>query len=204
MTHSASEPKEKTEVTYGLDNIIRITLTRFLHTAHTIDSCIDESNPAKIMTTEPIVKGISEMNLRGVKSRVITEITRDNILYCKQLMKMITELRHLEEVTGNFSISDKSIYQAAAVGDFSRPDTTMVSSSATTFQADGLGSDSTTEAIYSTVGAFVAQQQYFFEMLWKKAIPADQRMREIEYGIEREVIETIQGPVFVKQFSYTG
>ena len=30
-------------------------------------------------------------------------------------------------------------------------------------------------------------------MLWKKAIPAEQRMREIEDGIEREVVETVQG-----------
>lgn len=40
--------------------------------------------------------------------------------------------------------------------------------------------------------AFVEQQEYFFEMLWKKAIPAKQRIKEIEENLKREFIETIQ------------
>ena len=142
------------------------------------------------MTTEPIVKGISDMALQGIKSRVITEITRDNILYCKQLMKIITELRHLDEVAGNFSISDKSIYQAAVLGDFSRR---YVSKSiSVTSGSSVLEPHPPTETIYSTMRAFVAHQQYFFDMLWKKAIPAKQRIKEIEEHIKREFIETIQ------------
>ena len=31
-------------------------------------------------------------------------------------------------------------------------------------------------------------------MLWKKAIPAKQRIKEIEEGVKREFIETIQDP----------
>jgi hypothetical protein len=42
------------------------------------------------------------------------------------------------------------------------------------------------------VRAFVEQQEYFFEMLWKKAIPAKQRIKEIEENLKREFIETIQ------------
>jgi signal transduction histidine kinase len=40
----------------------------------------------------------------------------------------------------------------------------------------------------------IEQQQYFFETLWNKAIPAEQRIREIEEGIKPEVIETIREP----------
>ena len=32
-------------------------------------------------------------------------------------------------------------------------------------------------------------------MLWRKAIPAKQRIKEIEEGLKREVIETIQDPI---------
>jgi two-component system, OmpR family, sensor histidine kinase VicK len=35
----------------------------------------------------------------------------------------------------------------------------------------------------------VEQQEYFFEMLWKKAIPAKQRIREIEKNLKRGFIE---------------
>jgi len=182
--------EERTEVIYGFENIIKITLDRFFLTKYMIDSCIDKNNPETIMTVEPIVKAISDMALRGIKSRVITEITRDNILYCKQLMKIITELRHLDEVTGNFSISDRSIYQATVLGDFSRR---YISESASIPSEIGMFEPNpSTETIQSTVTAFVTQQQYFFDMLWKKAIPAKRRIKEIEEDLKREFIETIQ------------
>jgi hypothetical protein len=182
--------EERTEVIYGFENTVKMTLDRFFLTKHTIDSCIDKSNPETIMTVEPIVKAISDLALRGIKSRVITEITRDNILYCKQLMKITTELRHLDEVAGNFSISDKSIYQAAVLGDFSRR---YVSESSSVSSESGvLELNPPAETIYSTMGAFVAHQQYFFDMLWKKAIPAKERIKEIEEDLKREFIETIQ------------
>lgn len=44
----------------------------------------------------------------------------------------------------------------------------------------------------TTRTTFVEQQEYFFEMLWKKAIPAKQRIKEIEENLKREFIETIQ------------
>jgi two-component system, OmpR family, sensor histidine kinase VicK len=102
-----------------MENIINITLNRFSLTKYRIDSCIDKSNPMTIITTEPIVNGIIENNKRGIKSRVITEVTKDNILYCRELMKLSIELRHLDDIKGNFSISDGAMYQATAMGDFS-------------------------------------------------------------------------------------
>ena len=48
------------------------------------------------------------------------------------------------------------------------------------------------QCILSNVHAFVGQQQNIFELMWQKAIPAEQRIREIEFGIKPEVIETIK------------
>lgn len=36
------------------------------------------------------------------------------------------------------------------------------------------------------------QQKYFFDLLWRKAIPARQRIKEIEENLKWEFIETIQ------------
>ena len=113
--------EEKTEVTRGMENIIEFTLTRFSLTKHTIDSCIDKDNPKTIVTHNRIVSAIIHAKNRGIRTRVITEITKENLSYCKELINLTSEVRHLEDVIGNFSISDKSIYQAAAMGDFSRP-----------------------------------------------------------------------------------
>lgn len=46
------------------------------------------------------------------------------------------------------------------------------------------------------------QQEYFFEMLWKKAIPARRRIKEIEQGIDSEFIETISDPEEIQNLGY--
>jgi len=156
------------------------------------------------MIAEPIIKGIIDLNNRGIKSRVITEITKYNISYCKELMKLSIELRHLDDVKGNFSISDGGIYQATALGDFSVP-SNRLDNNQDNFTSkeraedarnvhESKGAEIETESIISNVGGFVSQQQYFFDMLWHKAIPAKQRMKEIEQGLKREFIDTIQDP----------
>jgi two-component system, OmpR family, sensor histidine kinase VicK len=43
---------------------------------------------------------------RGVKLHYVTEITKDNLPYCKQLMVMVDELRHLDGIKGNLYVSE--------------------------------------------------------------------------------------------------
>ena len=125
-----------------------------------------------VIPGHPITMAFREFKPKGIKLRFITEITKDNIPYCQQLMK-ICELRHLDEVKGNFGIVDGLYYSASAKGTDSSPPPLLIA---------------------STIRAFVEQQQYFFDMLWRKAIPAKQRIKEIEEGLKREFIETIQDP----------
>jgi hypothetical protein len=54
------------------------------------------------------------MKKRGVQIRFIAEITKENIPYCKELMKVV-ELRHLDEVKGNFGVGNKRIYHSSAI-----------------------------------------------------------------------------------------
>ena len=178
-----------------MENIIKATLTRFSLTKHTIDSCIDKDNPKTIMTHNQIVSAIIHDKNRGIRSRVITEITKDNLSYCKELIDLKNEVRHLDDVIGNFSISDRSIYQATAMGDFSR----LVLNRP---QVEKLEPTPVTETIYSTMSAFVAQQQYFFDMLWKKAIPAKERIKELEEGIPPEVLEPLREPKEIVETGY--
>jgi hypothetical protein len=49
-------------------------------------------------------------------------------------------------------------------------------------------------SVLSFARAFVDQQQFIFDMLWHKAVPPKQRIKEIEQGLKREFIETIQDP----------
>jgi signal transduction histidine kinase len=48
-----------------------------------------------------------------------------------------------------------------------------------------------TQVFYSNAFEVVKQGQYIFDTFWDKAIPADQRIKEIEEGIEPEIIKNI-------------
>lgn len=170
-------PIEKTEVIYGPDNGIRLALECFARTKERIDSCCDSTMPSVVVTTIPIKNAGSEAIRRGVKSRVITEITKENIEYCKEMMRIGHELRHLDNVKGNFSVGDRD-YTANASQSAMAP---------------------LPQLIHSNVKAVIEQQQYFFETLWNKAIPVEQRIREIEEGIKPEVIETIREPKVIQE-----
>jgi two-component system, OmpR family, sensor histidine kinase VicK len=103
------------------------------------------------------------MKDRGIKLRFITEITKDNIHYCKELMK-VSDLHHLDGVKGNFGIADGRDYGGGG---------------GTSVQEAYVP----TQLIRSNIKPFVEQQQYFFETLWSKAIPAEQKIMEIEEGV---------------------
>jgi hypothetical protein len=48
----------------------------------------------------------------------------------------------------------------------------------------------------------VEQQQYFFETLWNKAIPARQRFKEIEQGAKTEFVETVRDPHQIEELGF--
>jgi len=162
---------EKTEVLCNPDEIVRRTIEQCNSLKFTMDSCTDVNGPSMlVIPNHPVTNACIDVKNRGVKMRFITEITKDNIKYCRQLMK-IAEIRHLDKVKGNFGVGDKRVYHAGATS----------SKSATP-----------SELIVSTVKTIVDQQQYFFDMLWYRAIPAEQRIMEIEEGIEPTKTEMIQ------------
>ena len=168
---TTKDVEEKTEVIYGAQNIIESTLNLCSVARSTLDNCVDSNCPSMhVIPDHPITKANYDMKERGVKIRFITEITKENIHHCRELMNF-AEVRHLDEIKGNFGVLDGRYYRAGA--------------KSTTSSAPPL-------LISSTIRAFVEQQQYFFDMLWRKAIPAKQRMKEIEEGLKRAFIETIQ------------
>jgi hypothetical protein len=44
---------------------------------------------------------LDSITKKGIKYRYITEINQNNIQYCKELTKIIYEIRHLDGVKGN-------------------------------------------------------------------------------------------------------
>ena len=147
------------------------TLLQFLYkTDDKIDACVDYTRPSLAIDIVILKKAFLDAKRRGVKLRYATEITKDNISYCKQMMTMVDELRHLDGIKGNFYISETG-YLAPS-----------------TFHEAGKPAE---QIIYSNVKEIIEHQKYVFETLWSKTIPAEQRIREIEEGIEAEFYEVI-------------
>ncbi len=168
----ASDYGEKTEVIYGEENANKWAVQTLSTVTKSLDLCGDRYGPSIIIASKQILQKYIELHRRGVKQRVITEITKENIIHCKELMKF-QEMRHLDGLKGFLGIADGRVLTSTAFG---------------------LEGKILPHIVASTVRLLVEQQQYFFETLWSKAIPAEQRIREIEEGIKPEVIETIREP----------
>ena len=170
-TNTPTTDSEKTQVLHGFEKTTE-AIIRFLYSAEdSMNICADYTWPSVAMGVEVFKKGLYELKKRNVKSRFVTDITKDNIKYCKELMQ-ISELRHLDGVKGNFAISEKG-YMASATMQEAAP---------------------LQQLIYSNVRSILDQQQYVFETLWSKAKPAEQKIREIEEGIDLGETEIIQSP----------
>jgi two-component system, OmpR family, sensor histidine kinase VicK len=105
---------------------------------------------------------------RGAKIRFVTEITKHNIQYCKELRTIVDEFRHLDNLKGSIAVNDFEF-----LGSTTWRETQLL-----------------TPVTYSNEKEVVEQQRYIFDTFWKKAISFDQRIMEIEEGIIPKVIET--------------
>ena len=161
---------ERTDIIYGVENIIDFAIQSLLLVQYTFDVCTDSNGPSVILSSEKIKNAYYGLRKKGVKIRCVSDITDYNLSYCKQVMEF-AELRHLDGVKGGFGISDGTTYAATSVN---------------------IGEKPITQLIYSNVKALVEQQQYMFDTLWNKGIPAKQRIKEIEENLKREFIETIR------------
>ncbi len=105
---------EKTEIAYGIENTIKMTIKCFSIVRNKSDICSDYKGPIIFVGTEPVWNAYKNMKNRGVKIRFVTEIRKDNVIYCKKLSE-VGEIRHLEGVNGNFAVLDESEYYAPAI-----------------------------------------------------------------------------------------
>jgi len=161
---------KKSEIIYGVENAVGRGIYFMSNVKNKMDICFDHRAPSIVVEIEEYSNGYIDIRKRGGKIRAFTEITKDNIHYCKKLMKLVDELRHLDGVKGGIAVSERE-YMATTVLEETKP---------------------LTQVIYSNVKEVVEQGQYIFDTLWNKAISAEQRIREIEEGIIRYETKVIE------------
>jgi two-component system sensor histidine kinase VicK len=157
---------EQTEMLIGAEVTIKRMSELFSNVSKKFDGCANSTAPSIAMTI--FRDAYEDMKSRGVKIRWVTDITKDNLTYCKDLMQY-AEVRHINSLDENFRVSETE-YIAA------------------TTTKEGLPIP---KLIYSNSKEIVGQQQYIFETLWDKAVPAEQRIKEIEQESEPQRIAVI-------------
>jgi two-component system, OmpR family, sensor histidine kinase VicK len=165
---SSGTIRERTEVLHNEQNVVNTVLQFVSNAKNRIDACIDYTRPSLFLEIDQLKKAFLDAKNRGVRLRYVTEVTVDNAGYCKELTKMVDELRHIEGIRGNFYVSETEYIAPAALHEKTKP---------------------AFKIIYSNVKEIVEhQQQYVFDSFWSRAIPAKRRINEIEQG--EETLET--------------
>jgi two-component system sensor histidine kinase VicK len=135
--------------------------------------CGDFTLPDFILT-ERIRQTFQDAKAKGIRIRLITEITRDNLSSCKQINKF-AKVRHLEKIIGNFAINDLEYFGQA--------------------QGNAFASN----LIYRNDGGMVDQQKCIFENLWNNAVTQHDKGSSLEVGVDPEEIKVLSDPYEIRK-----
>ncbi|MDQ6866076.1 MAG: hypothetical protein M3044_19895, partial [Thermoproteota archaeon] len=145
---------------YGIDKNVKAILEFINKSKYRYDVYADSKGPSYVIKIEALRKSYVEFVTRGGHIRFITEIIKENLNYCKEMMKFV-ELRHFEGIKGIVRINQKEYQSNLAVQD----------------------SKLASVLLRSTFKKVVELQQHAFDNLWKTAIPAEQRIKELEIEV---------------------
>ena len=160
----------KSEILYGVENAVGRGIYFMSNVKKRMDIFFDHRAPSIVVDVEEYRNGYIDIRKRGGKIRAFTEITKDNVKHCKELVKLVDELRHLDGVRGGVAVSE-SEYMATTLLQEAQP---------------------LIQVIYSSVKEVVEQGQYIFDTLWNAAIPSERKIREIEEGVTQHETKLIQ------------
>jgi len=160
-----------------MDNVVNTLLELISGARHRIDACVDHTRPPLIAEIKQLRDALINTKSKGIKLRYLTEITKDNLYYCKELLSLVDELRHLGGIRGNFYVSEDE-YAAPAI-----------------YHEKGKSADL---MIYSGNKEVVQHQQYIFESIWNASTSAERKIKEIEGNITLGTTEIIDNPTKTK------
>ena len=165
-TTNSANHFEKIKVLYGSDRVIGMALQFASNAENKIDACVDYTRPSLIVEIRELKRAFYAAKKRGVRLRYITEFTAENVSFCKELStSIVNELYHLDGIKGNFYVSETEYIVPAALHEKDKP---------------------SSQIIHSNMKEIVEEQQYIFDTLWNKSIPAENKIKEIEHEIEPE------------------
>jgi signal transduction histidine kinase len=155
-----SSQQKRTEVLRRSEDVEETIEKFFTNERKRVDIVMAALSPNPSKRTAELTRAYLGVAEKGGEIRLLTEITKENIAYCKTLMKA-AELRHMADISGNFVVSESEYLATPSTKEFSPSG----------------------PVLYSNEEAFVRHHEVLFEILWMNATPASQRVREIEEGL---------------------
>jgi hypothetical protein len=165
------------KIAYTNEEAFKIASKIISNTERTLDCIFDQSWLHFQLDKPEILDLIINLKLRGITSRFVTRITRDNMSYCKKIMKY-SELKHSDRVSGYLGISDGNCFFNYLSPYKLQENDLEYTKSNSRFDVYLISIDNR---------FFVQEQHYLFENLWNHSVFAREKITEIE----REVVESI-------------
>jgi two-component system, OmpR family, sensor histidine kinase VicK len=176
LTESKGIPK--TEIVHESDNVVD-GLVQFMCKAKLrIDVCVDQTRPYLAIEIIRLRDAFIDAKRRHVTIRYITEITKDNLHYCKEMISVVDELRHLNSIKGNFYVSEQEYVAPSTLHEKGKSSEMM---------------------IYSDVKEIVEHEQYIFDTFWNTSTSAERKIKEIQSDINLGITEIIDNPLRTRE-----
>ena len=155
-------------------DISKLPLQVISDTDQRIDFCLDSVGLSILTRDESFWNSLRCLKTKGLRPRFVTEIIENNICFCTLMMKH-GEVFHDDNLKGTYIISDGIKYLCYLMDDNRK-------------------GQIVTQLFYTKSKSFVDAQQYLFDNLCNKAIPAREKIRQIRKGIKGEFIDNIHDP----------
>ena len=168
----AGSSTEKTEVLFGQHDVLEKWKQCAFNTRKEIDIYADSGSSLETFGFKNYLEILNYLKRKGVRIRYITEISKTNLQFCKSLMGIIPDFRHLDGLRGAFGVTDDEFLATATLQEV-KP---------------------VSHAIYSNAKQLVNVQKHIFETLWTRSIAAERKLKEIEKGMDLEFFEAINDP----------
>ena len=169
------------EIQYDNADAAKLPLELISNIRESFDCCIDDEGRALLTENEKLWIAIKALISKGVIVRFVTAVNERNIAFCRELMKC-GKVFHNDSVIGNFQIVDRKDYLCYITGN----------------EVHATDRELHWQLFHTNFKSFVEIQQCLFDNLCK-AIPAIEKIKEIEKGIRTEFTDTINHPAKIKE-----
>jgi signal transduction histidine kinase len=163
---------------YGAQNILD-KLSEFFLESKKINACGNDKAVLLAFEMQDYKNLLKRLKEKDIKVKYLTNITKDNLSLCKRILEYVDEMRHLDGISTNFSVSESEYLATSSLVKMQQP-------------------QPIDQLIYSNVDEIVEQQKFVFESLWNKSISAKQRIKELEDFSNIGTTEIIYSPALSK------